>query len=495
MADHYGSPGNVYGNGQNSSIGEQIVPFWARRQALVEAAPKMVFSSQARRVTMPSHSGKTLKSNHYIPILHDANMNDQGIDAQGLTTQRQHTITMVPPGYDAAEIVAVELVAGESHNTANLHTIEYAVGYGASAGAAKTAAEADALVILVEKYGIAFNTDFATTAADARSADWVIDETISDVPVGGNLYGSSRDVGRILGRLPTLNEEGGRVNRVGFTRVVIEASLVHFGFFSEYTEDAMLFDSDKDLLMHYTRESTVAAVQMYEDTLQLDLLHSAGVIRFPGAATSWATVTGETGSATLITYDDIRRTLIALDNNHCPKHTTMIKGSRMTDTVTVKAARYAYIGPELQTQIEDMENAKGENVFRHVHQYADAGNVREGEIGQIDGLRFIVNQEMQHFGGAGATVSSNGGYRETGGKYDVFPILIVGDEAFSTFGLQWNGKDEQTKFHMIHKKPGDAIADRANPFGLVGFMSTRWRYGTILERPERIALLLTVAEW
>lgn len=58
----------------------------------------------------------------------------------------------------------------------------------------------------------------------------------------GNLYGSSRDVGTITARLPTLTENGGRVNRVGFTRIAREGSIQKFGFFYEFTQESMDFD-------------------------------------------------------------------------------------------------------------------------------------------------------------------------------------------------------------------------------------------------------------
>ena len=45
----------------------------------------------------------------------------------------------------------------------------------------------------------------------------------------GNLYGSSKDVGTISGKLPALSETGGRVNRVGYTRLTIEGSIEKFG--------------------------------------------------------------------------------------------------------------------------------------------------------------------------------------------------------------------------------------------------------------------------
>ena len=37
--------------------------------------------------------------------------------------------------------------------------------------------------------------------------------------VDGNLYGGSRDVDTITARMPALTDNGGRVNRVGFTRL------------------------------------------------------------------------------------------------------------------------------------------------------------------------------------------------------------------------------------------------------------------------------------
>ena len=66
----------------------------------------------------------------------------------------------------------------------------------------------------------------------------------------GNLYGSSKDIGTIAAKLPTLTENGGRVNRVGFARTVREGTFQNYGFFYEWTQDAMTFDSDSELLSH-----------------------------------------------------------------------------------------------------------------------------------------------------------------------------------------------------------------------------------------------------
>ena len=57
--------------------------------------------------------------------------------------------------------------------------------------------------------------------------------------VNGNLYGSSKDVGNITSKLPLLTENGGRVNRVGFTRLSREGSIHKFGFFYEFTQESL----------------------------------------------------------------------------------------------------------------------------------------------------------------------------------------------------------------------------------------------------------------
>ena len=71
----------------------------------------------------------------------------------------------------------------------------------------------------------------------------------------------------------------------------------------------------------------------------------------------------------------------------------------------------------------------------------------KGEVGSIDHFRIVVAQEMQHWAGVGATVGTNPGYRETGGKYDVFPMLTIGQGSFTTIGFQTDGNG--VKFSII----------------------------------------------
>lgn len=320
----------------------------------------------------------------------------------------------------------------------------------------------------------------------------------------GNLYGSSRDIGLITERLPLLSENGGRVNRVGFTRMTHEGSIHKFGFFYEFTQESLDFDSDAQLKDRLSTELMNGAVQLTEAVLQKDLLASAGTVVYTGTATSDKEVTGEggEGKASVLDYRALMRLDQILTDNRTPMQTKVITGSRLIDTKTVPACRVAYVGSELVPVLKEMKDLFGNKAFIEVQHYADAGTALNGEIGSIDNFRIIRVPEMLHWAGAGAVVTTNPGYRtsnvkkegdgeETEERYDVYPFFVVGDDSFSTIGFQTDGKS--VKFNVMTKMPGRETADRNDPYGETGFSSIKWYYGFLCKRPERLGIVKCVA--
>ena len=392
-------------DGSASAIGTQFNVDFYHKKALIEAQKEQYFSQLADVTAMPKHFGKKIKLYHYMPLLDDRNVNDQGIDAAG--------------------------------------------------------------------------------------AD-IADGTVS-------LYGSSKDIGAITSKLPLLSETGGRVNRVGYSRINVEASLEKLGFFDEYTQESLDFDTDEMLYEHMSREMIMGANEITEDVLQIDLLNGAGVIRYGGDATTNATVTGEGATPSIITYSDLQRMSIDLDANRTPKRTKIITGSRMVDTKVVNSGRFLYVGSEMVPTLSKMKDHFDNPAFIGVEQYAHSASVTgadliNGEIGKVDQFRIIQVPEMAHWSGVGADETvGNLGYRATGSKYDVFPMLCIGAESFTTVGFQTDGKS--VKFKIKHSKPGsDTSYSQTDPFGETGFSSIKWFYATMILRPERIALAKSVAE-
>lgn len=385
----------------SSNSDQMNVWFWLKN-SIVTSRKEQYFMQLADVTNMPKNFGKTIKVYEYIPLLDDRNVNDQGIDANGVSI------------------------------------------------------------------------------------------------ANGNLYGSSKDIGTISGKLPALTENGGRVNRVGFTRVERQGSLHKFGFFTEFTQESMDFDSDSTLWAKLSTELMNGAVQMTEAALQMDLLAAPGVVIYAGGATDVDEITGEVVGgvpASIVDYDDLMRLDAILTDNRTPTQTTIINGSRNIDTKVLGATRVLYVGSELAPLLKRMKDPFDNPAFIAIQHYADAGTLLTGEIGSIDKFRIIQVPEMLHWAGAGAEVDDNPGYRTAtiGGEehYNVYPLLCIGDQSFTTIGFQTDGKT--VKFNVLTKMPGKETADRNDPYGETGFSSIKWYYGILILRPERIGVIKTVA--
>ena len=390
---------NVYGNGTNSTIGTQFNTYEYKRKALIETAKVEYFGQLGDVESLTKNYGQKIKKYHYLPLLDDRNINDQGLDATGA------------------------------------------------------------------------------------------------VIANGNLYGSSKDPGVISGKLPTLSETGGRVNRVGFKRVEIEGDIAQYGFFYEWSEDSLNFDTDMDLYSHINRESLRGAREISEDIAQMDLLDAAGVIKYSGAsAISIATVSD------IVTYNDLVKLGVTLDDNRCPKDTKAIKGSQDTDVINIPSARYAFIGSELIPTFMRMTDYHGDRAFVPVEKYAKMENGKytntlHGEIGAVGPFRLVVVPEMMGYKGKGIAVGSavNGStLLGNGTKIDVYPILVVGSGSFAKINFQSSGTTND-KFKIIVRKPG-TFANPEDPFEKIGYSSIQFWQGTMILRPEWIAKVLTAAK-
>lgn len=315
----------------------------------------------------------------------------------------------------------------------------------------------------------------------------------------GNLYGSSKDIGTINQKLPTLTENGGRVNRVGFKRTTLEGRMAEFGMFTEFTKDSIEFDSDDQLREHLARELMNGAVQIHEAQLQIDLLNGAGVIVFAGAATQRSEVTGEEVGglpASVIDYDSFMRLDQILTDNRSPRQTTVITGSLFTDTRVIPACRVMYVGSEVVPTLKRLRDPFDNQAFVAVQHYADAGNTLNGEIGTLDQFRIVLVPEMLHWAAAGAEVGTNPGYRTAMDdasveRYNVYPLLVVGDESFTAIGFQTDGKKLNIQA-MTRNFGRDAMSDQ-DPFGKTGISSLSWWYGSLIWRGERIGMIQAVA--
>lgn len=425
--------GQTYGDGSNPAGGAgNIRTDYYDRAAIEVSVPDLIYSKYADSKTQKRNTGKTFRISRFLHVLDDANSNNQGLDGEGNVIGNTSWI---------------------------FNNVAYASQ--AAADAAKTAFDATAEGI----------------AAIANN----VEPLVYDVTTGGgNLYGSSRNVGDIVSLMPTLAEGADRVNRVGVTRENLSATLVRKGNFMEYNDEIEIF-SDHDMQMEYRTKLARLAMEMKDDDVQLGLLGGAGVSFYTGTATSLATIgesndVGATNEECRVSYDFFRKIAKRLKLNLAEKNTEIITGSTKYGTTPINKAYYAIVGPDV---VYDLE---GITEYKPVHEYGYASGLAENEVGSLHETRFVESIRAMKYEGAGAAVATDDlGLASDGSNLDVHPIIFPTKGAYATIGLQGAGKPV-----FKAKAPGTPTTE--DPYGVKGLFSFNYFHGGITLQPEKLVV-------
>lgn len=320
----------------------------------------------------------------------------------------------------------------------------------------------------------------------------------------GNLYGSSNNIGQIQAALPTLSEGGGRVNRVGLTRIKQSSTIQPYGIFSELDNYMLNFDNQADLGRSIIRRVLDGTLELYDHLTQIAVMQNIGTQIFTGAANSISTIdptnpgtSPADKNGSLLNLHHLLRLDEMLNNNRTPYSAVLLDGSRNVDTRTVRTSRIAFCGIELVNYLRTLQNPFGQPAFIDVSQYSSQGNVLENEVGTIGGYRIIQPRRMFNWTAQGAAVGKDGGagFRtstDSSGtqRYNVYPFLVIGEEAYATSSFEMS--DGSFRMNLITKFPGRETAHaESDPYGERGFFSVKFWHGFLPLKNERIAAIFT----
>lgn len=152
----------------------------------------------------------------------------------------------------------------------------------------------------------------------------------------------------------------------------------------------------------------------------------------------------------------VRRVTRALKNQNAMKITTILASNVNFNTQPIEAAFVCLVHPNVENDVRNIDG------FINVKHYAQ-GRAFEGEIGQVEDVRFVSSTVFSAFadagGLAGGTVLST-----TGTNADVYPLLFLGKDAFSIIPLR--GMNVAQMFVVYPKaSESDPLAQR----GTVGY--------------------------
>jgi N4-gp56 family major capsid protein len=193
---------------------------------------------------------------------------------------------------------------------------------------------------------------------------------------------------------------------------------------------------------------------------------------YGGAGTSRATVAGP---MTQSLQSAVVRSLMA---NHAMPVTSLLKASAQFDTSAVAPGYFAYTHSDLERQVRDLPN------FVPAEKYA-TGTAEMGEIGKCERFRYILSPDLPSFQDAGAAVASWTGsgaaYSTTGSLMDVYPVIVMGADAFSQIAVRGVNLDP------TFLPPGEK--SKSDPLGQRGYAGTSWWKATMIENQLWMAVV------
>lgn len=194
---------------------------------------------------------------------------------------------------------------------------------------------------------------------------------------------------------------------------------------------------------------------------------------YGGAGTSRATVNGPMG---LPLQSRIVASLMA---NHALPVTKVLKASPNYATEAVAPGYFAYTHTDLERQIRDLPN------FIPAEKYA-SGTPVMGEIGKCERFRYVLSPDLPSYQDAGAAIGgftgTGTGYSTTGVNLDVYPVIVMGADAFSQISVRGLNSLDPT-----YLPPGEK--SKSDPLGQRGYAGTSWWKACMIENHTWMAVV------
>ena len=285
-----------------------------------------------------------------------------------------------------------------------------------------------------------------------------------------------------------------------FRKVTFQTTMKKYAGIVELTEDIETYSEDP-IRAKTVEDVTLQMNDAYNSLLLRDILNTSFKV-YGGDATSRDEVGGsdDTKSRDYTITEQLTVQLFSqLVQNKAKPMSKIIAGQNRIGTKPIPESFYVIVGADLYGAMINKDLFPS---FVSVDEYADP-SIRlkmEGieEIGRLGRFRICYAETMTNYAHQGHTVGdgsnpsaycyssqdpndtdSNGNAKY---HYDVYPAIVMAKDAISTVGLQ--GKTKQ----VIYTRWPDVI-DNGNPIGERGYVAFKFRYASVITRPEQLAVM------
>ena len=229
--------------------------------------------------------------------------------------------------------------------------------------------------------------------------------------------------------------EGVTPNGQKLSMSVITSNVQQYGGYIELSDILLLTAIDNNLVQATKLLGSQAGRTL--DTITREVLNGGSNVQYAeGQVTARnALVGGQASGNHYLTVDAVRRAVRFLKGMNAPK----INGNYV-----------GIIHPDVSYDL--MSDPKWVNVKT----YSDPDGIYEGEIGKIEGVRFVETSEAKVFEGAGAS------------GVDVYSTLILGADAYGVTEITGGGLE-----HIVKQLGSAGTADPLNQRATAGWKATK----------------------
>lgn len=209
--------------------------------------------------------------------------------------------------------------------------------------------------------------------------------------------------------------------------------------------------------------------QLYEDDIPGEMVKLTGEtmaevmeqVRY-GVLKAGSTVIYANGSSraainTPVSLNALRKAARTLESNRARRVSSRVAPGPNFGTRAVQPAFIVFVHTD---GVSDIRNLPG---FTRVEEYGSFKPIHDREIGACEDFRFITSPLLKPFLASGASVSGTGMLSVAGSNVDVYPFLIIGEDAWGQVALKG----------MSAIKPVVLKASQtnhANPLGQFGYV-------------------------
>lgn len=188
-------------------------------------------------------------------------------------------------------------------------------------------------------------------------------------------------------------------------------------------------------------------VALVKEMIIYGALRGCTNVYYGGQGTTIATVNG---GLTLRLLQRITRNLQA---NHAKEITRVLKASQDYGTEPVSSGYIVYCHTSLEQDIRALPG------FTPTEKYAN-GKPMENEVGKCERYRFITSPDLPELQDAGASVTGTGLLSTSAVSIDVYPLIVVADEAYSHIGVRGLNSLDPTFLPPGEKSKSDPLGQR-----------------------------------